>query len=172
VTEPAEQPAKPVRTWRPIAAWSTAILLLVIAAGIWRHVLYAPAEKSSRLCTLMVLQGELLVYAKEHGSYPSRFEEVRIETGSGVGIDESFLRRLDPHSIVYCAAGMPVGGAGDNRRLFYERAAKRYGSETGWFEIFEYSWKFHHDEPAKPVPGTVAGSEPEKKTEKGEEPKP
>jgi hypothetical protein len=36
VTEPAEQPAKPVRTWRPMALWTAGILLVlaVVVAGI------------------------------------------------------------------------------------------------------------------------------------------
>jgi hypothetical protein len=52
VTEPADQPAKPLRTWRPMILWTAAILLALglawFVAAVRREAERALKEMGSR----------------------------------------------------------------------------------------------------------------------------
>jgi len=116
------------------------VVAMVVAA--WH--LNGVGNRESRLSTLRVLAVQLRRYAQRHGHYPAQlgdaFEDKK-------WAEEWLADVAHAEGLHYVAAGKAYCNA-SNRRLFYERHARRYGFGRGWFDIHVWDWKFREGEPA------------------------
>lgn len=100
---------------------------------------YGEANRSARRTTLGVMRSMLVSYAQKTGRYPDRLQEVVREPDfPGAGMD----------AICYVAAGEPYHDARD-RMLFYEKRARRYGFDRGYFVVHKRRIDFVPGDPVQ-----------------------